>query len=99
MSIETLDDQLATYFGVTEGVLVKSVVEDSAAQKAGVKAGDVITSINGRHVYDASDVTRALDRIDDNGEFTLDVMRDKKAVTLKGKIERERATTRIRTIL
>jgi serine protease Do len=99
ITIETLDDQLAAYFGVKDGTLVKSVAEGSAAQKAGVKAGDVITAVNGRHVYDTSDVNRAIDRIEDSGEFTLEVMRDKKALTLKGKIEREAATTRIRTIL
>lgn len=87
VTIEALDDQLAQYFGVKEGVLVKSVGEDSAAQKAGVKAGDVITSINGRQVSDTSDVNRAIERMDDTGEFTLEVMRDHKAQTLKGKLE------------
>src|SRR4029079_6459815 len=48
ITLESLDDQLAQYFGVKEGVLVKSVADDSSAQKAGVKAGDVITSVNGR---------------------------------------------------
>lgn len=87
VTIEALDDQLAQYFGVKEGVLVKSVSDDSAAQKAGVKAGDVIISINGRHVYDASDVNRAIERMDDTDEFTLEVMRDHKTQTLKGKLE------------
>ena len=35
LSLETLDDQLASYFGVKDGVLVKSVAADSAAEKAG----------------------------------------------------------------
>jgi serine protease Do len=87
IAMESLDDQLAQYFGVKEGVLVKSVADDSAAQKAGVKAGDVITSVNGRHVYETSDVTRALDRMDTTDEFTLEVMREKKPLTLKGKVE------------
>jgi serine protease Do len=87
VTLETLDDQLAQYFGVKDGVLVKSVAADSAAQKAGVKAGDVITSVNGRQVYDASDVTRALERATTAEEFTIEVMRDRKPVTLKGKIE------------
>jgi len=87
VTLETLDDQLATYFGVKEGVLVKSVAADSAAQKAGVKAGDVITSVNGRQVYEVSDVTRALDRLEDADEFTLEVVRDRKTQTIKGKLE------------
>jgi len=87
ITLESLDDQLAQYFGVKDGVLVKSVADDSAAQKAGVKAGDVITSVNGRHVYEVTDVTRAMDRMENTDEFTLEVMRDKKPLTLKGKLE------------
>jgi S1-C subfamily serine protease len=92
-SIETLDDQLAGYFGVKEGVLVKSVAEGSAGQKAGLKAGDVITSINGRQIYDTTDVNRAIDRNSDSDDFTMEITRDKKTQTLKGKFD---ADTRVR---
>jgi serine protease Do len=99
ITVEDLDTPLAEYFGVKEGVLVKSVAEGSVAAKAGLKAGDVITAINGRHIYDASDVTRALDRVENNGDVTVDVTRDRKTQTLKGKLEaREiRARARART--
>jgi serine protease Do len=96
ITIEDLDTQLAEYFGVKDGVLVKSVEEGSVAAKAGLKAGDVITAINGRHVYDASGITRALDRAESNGEVTLDVTRDRKAQTLKGKLEARESRTRTR---
>jgi len=101
VTVEGLDDQLAAYFGVKEGALVKSVADDSAAQKAGIKAGDVITSINGSKVSDASDVNRLVNRMDEGGEFTAEIVRDKKTQTLKGKIEtREtRPRARARTIL
>ena len=97
VSIEDLDTQLAEYFGVKEGVLVKSVTEDSVAAKAGLKAGDVITSINGRKVYDTSEITRALDRVESSGDVRIDVMRDKKPQTLKGKLETRESRTRVRT--
>ena len=97
VTIEDLDTQLAEYFGVKEGVLVKSVTDDSVAAKAGLKAGDVITSISGRHVYDTSDITRALDRVESNGEFTVEVTRDKKPLTLKGKLEPRESGPRVRT--
>jgi len=101
VTIETLDTQLAEYFGVKDGVLVKSVAADSVAAKAGLKAGDVITSVNGRKIYDASDVTRALDRTETNGDVTIEVTRDKKTLTLKGKLQARdtRARTRVRTIV
>lgn len=101
VTVETLDDQLAEYFGVKEGVLVKSVQADSAAQKAGIKAGDVITGLNGSKVYDAADLTRSLERLADNGEFTAEIVRDKKTQSVKGKVEATatRSRARTRTIL
>jgi serine protease Do len=85
LTTEELGGQLAQYFGVKDGVLVKSVQDGSAGAKAGVKAGDVITSINGSQVYDPSDISRAVNRMDAGAEFTLEVMRDRKTQTLKGK--------------
>ncbi|MEO6237612.1 MAG: PDZ domain-containing protein [Vicinamibacterales bacterium] len=99
ITVENLDPQLAQYFGVKEGVLVKSVSLDSTAAKAGVKAGDVITSINGRHIYDSSDISRALDRVEASGELNLEVMRERTPQTLKGKLDagEARGRTRVRT--
>jgi serine protease Do len=99
ITTESLDSQLAEYFGVKDGVLVKSVADGSVAQKAGLKAGDVITSLNGTHVYETSDLNRALDRIENDAEFTLEVTRDRKTQTLKGKLEprESRGRTRVRT--
>jgi len=99
ITVEGIEDQLAEYFGVKEGLLVKSVAAESAAQKAGIKAGDVITAINGSKVYDASDLNRALDRVESSGEFTAEIVRDKKAQSVKGKIEPRQTRTRVRTII
>ena len=100
ISVSSLSPQLAEYFGTKEGVLVSSVTDDSAAAKAGLKAGDVITNFNGTAVIDPSDVRRRVTNLDDGDEFTITVMRDKKAVTLKGKAERpERRRTTYRAIL
>ena len=91
----TLEPQLAEYFGTKEGVLVSSVSGDSAAAKAGLKAGDVITSFNGNPVDSPSDLRTGV-RTLEGGEFTLGIIRDKKPMTLKGKLEppaeRRRAT-------
>jgi len=87
ITTEALDGQLAQYFGVKDGALVKSVQDGSAGAKAGIKAGDVITGINGSHVYDPSDVARAIARLDEGAEFTVEVVREHKTQTLKGKIE------------
>lgn len=98
VSVNGLSDQLKEYFGVKDGVLVTSVTEDSAAAKAGVKAGDVIVSVNGSTVDDPSTLRERMQRLDAGVDFTLEVMRDKKPVTLKGKVEEarsRRSTTRV----
>ncbi len=100
VTVNSLSDQLKDYFGVTDGVLVTSVTDDSVAAKAGVKAGDVIVSLNGSRIDDPSDLRRMVADVDPGAEFTLDVMRDKKPVTLKGKAEERRSRRpTVRTIL
>ena len=49
---ENLNGQLGTYFGAPdgEGVLVREVQTGSPAEKAGLKAGDVITKVAGDRV-------------------------------------------------
>ena len=84
----SLTPQLAEYFGVKDGgVLVTSVTQGSAAEKAGVKAGDVITSIDGDRVRSVDDLVDELR--DKDGEVSLGIVRDKKESTLKATIESE----------
>lgn len=90
IAVSELSSQLAEYFGTKDGVLVTSVYDDSAAAKAGLKAGDVITSINGATVDSPSELRRRIQRLENGDELTLGVVRDKKSVTLKGKVEQPR---------
>ncbi len=99
ISIDSLSPQLAEYFGTKDGVLVSSVSDDSAAAKAGMKAGDVITNFNGSAVTDAQDLRRRIQNLNDGDEFTVTVMRDRKPVTLKGKAESPARRRTYRTIL
>jgi serine protease Do len=95
VQVQNLNEQLAGYFGVKHGALVASVGRDSAAAKAGLKAGDVITSVNGTVVENTGDLRRALRGVGEGKEFPIDVMRDRKPLSLKGKVEpRERPGTR-----
>ena len=89
IAAESLTDQLNDYFGVKGGVLVRSVNADSPASKAGVKAGDVIVSVNGHQVDEPSDLSEELRRATAD-DFTLDIVRDRKAQTLKGTLESRR---------
>ena len=53
---EPIESQLAQYFGVRSGVLIRAVASNSPADKAGIKAGDVITSIGTRSVAGPHDL-------------------------------------------
>jgi serine protease Do len=86
ISAQDLTPQLAEYFGVKDGVLVSSVTAESVAAKAGLKAGDVITAIDGSAVEDVSDVRRRVDRLDDGEDFTIAVTRDRKTQTFNAKM-------------
>jgi serine protease Do len=90
ITIDELSPQLAEYFGTKDGVLVASVTPDSAAARAGLKAGDVITSFNGTSVGSTSELRRQIQDVDDGGEFTVGVVRDRKSLTLKGKADERR---------
>jgi serine protease Do len=93
--LSPLSHQLADYFGAKAGVLVSSVEEDSAAAKAGLKAGDVITSINGRAVEGPRDVTEQLRDAEAGQTVEIGVVRDKKSLTLKAQMpERRRPSPR-----
>jgi len=76
---ESLTRQLGEYFGVQngEGVLVRSVEKGSAAEKAGLKAGDVIIKADNEKLTDRSDLSHILRSHRTGGKMTMVVMRDK----------------------
>jgi serine protease Do len=80
----TLTEQLADYFGVADraGLLVTSVVADGPAAKAGVRAGDVITEVEGEKVKTTGELTRAVSRKNE-GEVTLTIVRERSRRTLR----------------
>lgn len=79
VQIEPLGRQLAEYFGVKngDGLLVKSVEKGSVAEKAGIKAGDVITHADKEKINDRSDLRRVL-RAHQGSKVTLGIVRDKR---------------------
>jgi serine protease Do len=81
-----LGDQLASHFGVRQGVLVSSVDAESSAASAGLKAGDVITAIDGRPVETVADVSERVRQSPTGSVLELTIMRDKKESTLEVRV-------------
>lgn len=79
---EALGSQLGAFFGVKEGVLVRSVVKDSPADKAGIKAGDVLTKVDGTSVASPNELSGAVRSAASKKTYTVDLMRDRKEMSL-----------------
>ncbi|MGC8759166.1 MAG: PDZ domain-containing protein [Bryobacteraceae bacterium] len=87
------DSQLGDFFGVKDGVLVRSVLKGTPAEKAGLRAGDVIVKVDDRRVSEPRDITSALRAARDASKKTLPVVvvREKKEVTLQVTLDEQPA--------
>ena len=93
--VQDLNPDLGSYFGVNDGkgVLVVEVLKDTPAEKAGLKAGDVITKAGDRAVQDSEDLVRALR--DADKKVTLTIMRKNASRTIESEL-RESPLIRMR---
>lgn len=83
MECESVDSQLAQYFGVKRGVLVRSVEKGSTADKAGMKAGDVLIAMGDRPLASAHDITSYMRSEHPTGKsIAFSVVRDHKPLTI-----------------
>lgn len=81
---ENLNGQLGSFFGAPdgEGILVRSVNSDSPAEKAGLKAGDVIVSFNGQPVHTLGELREKMAANTESQTAKLGVLRNHKQETL-----------------
>lgn len=84
---EAIEGQLGQFFGVKEGVLIRAVTKGSSAEKAGLKAGDVITKVDGASMASPNDVTRAIRQAKTKKTFPVTLMRDKRETTVNVTID------------
>lgn len=82
--LDSRNSQLADFFGVKRGVLVRSVNKDSAAAKAGLRAGDVITQVGTHPVGDPKEIVYYIRQEQHLAKpLPLEVMRDHKQSSVK----------------
>jgi C-terminal processing protease CtpA/Prc len=72
---KNLSEQMLEYFEVKQGVLVENVVKESPAEKAGIKAGDVLLTINKREIKDFNDLVRTLNYYNPEEKISVEISR------------------------
>lgn len=82
VNIQDMNEALAKSFGRTdtEGALVSQVIPDSPAEKAGIKAGDIILTFNGQPITGASELKNLVGQTKPGSAATLTIYRDKKTL-------------------
>ncbi|HKR67045.1 MAG TPA: PDZ domain-containing protein [Thermoanaerobaculia bacterium] len=77
VSLTDISPELREHFGATKetGVLVESVADDSPADKAGLRVGDVIVAVDGKDMRYSGDVRRALRDKKEGDSVRVDVVR------------------------
>jgi len=70
-----------------DGALVSQVVEDSPAEKAGLKRDDVIISFNGGAIKDASDIRNAVGLVEPGERYTIAYLREGRKIKRRIEVE------------
>src|SRR5258708_5816 len=98
IAAEDVSGQLGAFFGAPdgEGILVRDVNSGSPAEKAGVKAGDVITSLNGERIRSVGELREKLSAKRDEKDRTvkLGVLRNKSEISLTVELPAPAARTK-----
>ncbi len=81
---ENLDGEFGNYFGAPEGegILVRGVFPDSPAAKAGLKVGDVITSVDGERIRSVGELREKIVGNTEGKTIKLGLMRNKAPLSL-----------------
>lgn len=89
--MQNLTPELARAFGLDmhQGVVISQVVDDSAADKSGLKAGDVVSEINGVAVKSASSMRNMVGLMRVGAKMDISVIRDGDKKILTAYIEDE----------
>ena len=85
--ISNIDSSKAKLYGIDHGVLINQVQPHSAAEKAGLKPGDIIVAVDGEEVKNAGELRNKIAFKGAGAEVTLKVYRNGKFITLKAKLK------------
>ena len=86
VSTQDLSDDIATQFNADRGALVNEVTADSPAEKAGLKAGDVITKVNDTEIRDQRHLQLVVTQLAPGTDVKIEYLRDGKPQTVTVKL-------------
>ncbi len=80
ITVQDLNDNLISYFGLPDnkGALVAKILENSPAQKAGVKEGDVIKELDNKKINNVRELLAIIGRTETGRKIKAVLIRDKK---------------------
>lgn len=81
--------------GTMEGIYVAKVTEESAAEEAGMKEGDVITAIDGKPVNKMAELQEVLAKKRPGDKVTVTYLRDKNKATKTVTLKNEKGNTQV----
>jgi Do/DeqQ family serine protease len=88
VTILTITPDIAEAYDIKEsqGALVSQVMPESAAERAGVKVGDVIRSVDGKSISNANELRNTIGLKRSGDTVELEIIRDKRKRTIKAKL-------------
>ncbi len=97
---EELKEQLKkekkdTDLGTTEGVYVSEVVEQGAAAAADIKAGDVITGINGKQIKNMAELQESVTKYRPGDKVKVTLLRNKKKMEVDVVLKNAQGNTKV----
>ncbi len=88
VTVQDVNQALAESFGMgkPDGALIASVARNSAAAKAGLKPGDVITEVNGEAIVRSGSLSSVIGMASPGEMVKLKVWRDRSAIDIEAKL-------------
>ena len=89
VQIQPVNEDVAEALGLkdAQGALIAQVQPNTPGEKAGLKAGDVVTAIDGKEIKDSREMSREIAKLKPGTSVKLSVLRDSKPITVSVNLE------------
>ncbi len=85
---QDITDELTSQFGAEKGAIISEVTPDSPAEKAGLKAGDVITKVEQTEIRDSRHLLLTIGQLSPESQATVEYLRDGKKAKVRATLAR-----------